>query len=620
MFVNRTHGVVAATLGALSLGLAGCEDPAQNTDLRTEGPPDVLAVLVLTDAASQLYETATYCRPNDEKRPALVGLPDFTTQQVCPDALSEGADEVGNAYPDGWYVRIMFDELLDPSVEKLTEVLDEDGNGTDTYTGSIADSHPVTLRCESVNGGMVEVDYDGYYSPAGNRITWPVGPSLVIKPNDPTLIATSSKCEVTINDTVTDKAGNKVDNAQRGPYTFSIAPIQLLMVDPADSGDETDPTAVDAYTLYFDNPYLAFNTYVDVSSLCPDADDPATDAGAGLCDGDKQVVKFSPDPGGICNVDGNPCATNADCTAPNTHCDSTYAYAYDPTFNNREYGVGPIFPVETDKDYTFSFVEGAKLADRCGKELTLPAPTVANNLLTHYHTNKFDLKSITPADGETAAMTKRLTLNFNNVIDPASLEKDTEYTITPTPDSHTGATNYFGGDLYLDGNYAPDTTYTFTLKAGATVEDAYGVVYTNDAEQTITWKTQKAFTLSSISPANNGTVQKVAAVQPLGITLTFNSNIDTATVTSDDFTFVNAETDAPVAGLAIGTGANGANCTAGGRACQIRIRADLAPGTYKFTWKATASVTDKLGNVYTNTEDRIVNFEVLAPPSAPACL
>ena len=72
MFVNRTHGVVAATLGALGLGLAGCDDATQDTDLRSEGPPDVLAVLVLTDASFQLYETATYCRPNDEKRPGLV--------------------------------------------------------------------------------------------------------------------------------------------------------------------------------------------------------------------------------------------------------------------------------------------------------------------------------------------------------------------------------------------------------------------------------------------------------------------------------------------------------------------------------------------------------------------
>jgi hypothetical protein len=114
MFVNRTHGVVAATLGALTL--AACTDPAQNTDLRPEGPPEVLAVLVMNDAAGMLNETATFCKTGDEKRPSLVGA-----TQVCPDDLSAGADEVTNAYPDGWYVRIMFDELLNGDVETLTE-------------------------------------------------------------------------------------------------------------------------------------------------------------------------------------------------------------------------------------------------------------------------------------------------------------------------------------------------------------------------------------------------------------------------------------------------------------------------------------------------------------------
>src|SRR3954451_4512455 len=115
MFVNRTHGVVATTLSVLAMG--ACADPEQNTDLRPEGPPDVLAVLVMTDASSQLVEKATFCKPNDDKRPSQVGLPDFTIQQVCPDALGDSAAEVDTAYPDGWYVRIMFDELLNPEIE-----------------------------------------------------------------------------------------------------------------------------------------------------------------------------------------------------------------------------------------------------------------------------------------------------------------------------------------------------------------------------------------------------------------------------------------------------------------------------------------------------------------------
>src|SRR5881392_2452184 len=123
MFVNRTHGVVVTTLGVLAL--AACADPTQNTDLRPEGPPEVLAVLVMTDAAAQLQEQATYCKPNDPKRPSQVGLPDATVQQICP-ADGSAVQPVTSAYPDGWYVRIMFDELLDPSIEELTELPDED--------------------------------------------------------------------------------------------------------------------------------------------------------------------------------------------------------------------------------------------------------------------------------------------------------------------------------------------------------------------------------------------------------------------------------------------------------------------------------------------------------------
>src|SRR5262245_7578189 len=135
MLVTRTRGVV---VGALSvLALAACDEPVSNTDLRPEGPPDVLAVLVMTDASQQLAEQATFCKAGDDKRPGLVGLPDFTTKQICDDDLTKGADMITNAFPDGWYIRIMFDELLDPNVEKLTEILDSDGHGTDTFTGSI---------------------------------------------------------------------------------------------------------------------------------------------------------------------------------------------------------------------------------------------------------------------------------------------------------------------------------------------------------------------------------------------------------------------------------------------------------------------------------------------------
>src|SRR5438045_3638157 len=150
MFVQRTIGVVAAAVGVVALA-AGCSEPNLNTDLRPQGDPEVLAVLVMTDPVEMLGEKATFCKTGDEYRPKQVGLPDFTTSQVCPDDLSQGVDPVDTAYPDGWYVRIMFDELLNPDIEQLTELVDEDtGEPTGAYEGSIRGANPVTLECKSV--------------------------------------------------------------------------------------------------------------------------------------------------------------------------------------------------------------------------------------------------------------------------------------------------------------------------------------------------------------------------------------------------------------------------------------------------------------------------------------
>src|SRR5258706_15952362 len=111
------YGIVATLLALAS----GCTDPAQRTDLRPEGPPDVLAVLVMDDAANGLSETATYCRTGDDKRPSLVRLPDGSTKQICPAENSvEVNGAVHDAYPQGWFVRVMFDQLLDPTIEDLT--------------------------------------------------------------------------------------------------------------------------------------------------------------------------------------------------------------------------------------------------------------------------------------------------------------------------------------------------------------------------------------------------------------------------------------------------------------------------------------------------------------------
>ena len=263
MFVGslraRGHGLILA--GALAL--AGCAEPTENSSLRPSGPPEVLAVLVANDPTTY-GEVATFCKLDDAKRPGEVGLIDTSTIQVCDPDLSVGADPVIDADPMSWRVRIMFDELLAPDIEELIPLNDGTGAPTGTYRGSIANTHPVELVC-----GGIAVTYDGYYSPSGNALTWPLGPALVIVPLDATAVAGGTECTVIINDVVTDKEGKQVPTdgdplgAQRGPYRFTIARIALTSTSPAGITDPTTvPTISPTSAVTF-----RFNTLLDPASL-----------------------------------------------------------------------------------------------------------------------------------------------------------------------------------------------------------------------------------------------------------------------------------------------------------------------------------------------------------------
>jgi len=638
MFVNRTRGVVAATLGALALG--ACTDPAQDTDLRPEGPPEVLAVLVMTDAAAQLTETATYCKTGDAKRPAVVGLPDFTTAEVCPADISMPATMVDNAYPDGWYIRIMFDELLDPEIETLTEIVDSNGEGTGTFEGSIAASRPVELKCESVNGGMVNVDYDGYYQPAGNRVTWPLGPSLVIKPNNPKLIATDTPCEMTIlTDKILDKQGEAVPASDRGPYPFRVAPIKILATTPEDDADGAVP--VTGTSIWYDNVYVQFNTTIDQSSLC--------DEGAGMneCEFD-----FAPQLGWCyqgttntvrrdntalipCHVGGDPCPTSGDTCKPKAN------YFYDAVssgLTDAELFFGPTPPVKDETAYTFEWRQGTKIADRCGRSRTFGAPSADDGTQIHFTVDKFDLDRPNIATGETASPMKKLKVSFTNIPKggdnpggtpfPAVTIDPTAWSITPAPfddDGTTALTNGqmqvvpadFSGQFFVSGNYKPDTMYTFTLKKDAVITDAWGAKYTQPEDLTVSWKTQPKVTMGSTIPADKGTVDlDTTANSPEYLLISFNSAMDPTSLAASEYSVTGS------AGAVAMDGVDVYGCDTLSTYCYLLIyKIDMAAGDYKLTINAGATIDDIFGGTYTQAADKVINFTVKAPASTPVqCL
>jgi hypothetical protein len=169
-----------------------------------------------------------------------------------------GADQVKDAVPLGWYVRVQFDELLNPDIEELLPIA-----GSDLSKGSLAKSQPVVLSCGGVN-----VPYDGYYDPSGNSFTWPLGPSLFIAPDATatTTIPTGSECTLMLKpDVIVDKDGEKVPQAQIGPYTFTLADMDLSSTSPAPPRDPTKPGTVAPE----DPVVITFNAQVDVTSLGP---------------------------------------------------------------------------------------------------------------------------------------------------------------------------------------------------------------------------------------------------------------------------------------------------------------------------------------------------------------
>lgn len=232
MLRYRTQGLLAAGFG---FAVAACSSPEIKTDLRPAGAPEVLSVLAQSQI--DLIEDAVYCKyvngTLDPKAPAFVGDPLTGGHVVCPP--TEAEFEPLGASNFGFGIRVMFDELLNGDrVETLDCDLDDDGETDDPLVcqGSLDATQPLTITC--MNGGSpVELDYTGYYVPNGNRVTFPVGPSIYALPD--TSVApfpTGTACTLTIEDNVVDKTGDAVPADQR-TINFNMQDLALVAVDPS---------------------------------------------------------------------------------------------------------------------------------------------------------------------------------------------------------------------------------------------------------------------------------------------------------------------------------------------------------------------------------------------------
>lgn len=564
---TRQKTLGAAILGTLALG--ACDDPVAGTDLRPEGDPEVLAVLVFNDTENGAVESATYCKPGDAKRPGKVGIPAYGIAPViCPLDVAQPAPELTDAWPDQWYVRIMFDELLDPEIETLEPILDASGNDTGNSTGSLATTKPVSLKCQDVSGNLVDVDYDGYYSPSGNAVTWPLGPSLVIKPLDPTIVPVESECQVSINPNVKDKEGNAVPSDQRGPYKFKIAPVSVISVTPSDGG-VINPAAIDATGLLVRGVKLGFNVQIDdTASYC------AT-PGMAQC--------FS-----LTNQGGeNPA--------------NPFVELIDSQGDGRATGVHVGAELLGDQTYTLNLPTDFKIKDKCGKESTVAGVPDSFN----FDTNPTRLVSINPGGGDAVAPAKKIVLSFNQLIDASTFTENTDFTLTPTLANLQIASISGGTQLRINGDYKLNTSYTLTIKSGASISDAYGKqAITFAADRVVTFKTEPAIKLTASTPANNANIVKPAA-DPVRIQLTFNQQILSTTLDPTEYTLVRTSDNTEVSGAVVSQPS----------ASTLRIQYSALPkGSYKFTLKAGAMLTDKVAapdtGMYTQAADRVISFTV----------
>jgi len=250
MLRYRTQGILAVGLGLFAGGCFG--DPEIRTDLRPEGPPQILVGMGQSLVTAEEYPF--FCRyvggVKDEKAPGFVIDAILGSQTVCPDEAGDFA--ATDVDPRGYGIRVMFDELLDGDSVETLDCDDETG----VCVGSLATTQPVTFQC-----GATTVEYDGYYVPNGNNTTFPLGPSLVIYPNSYD-VATGTSCTLTMGDPIRDHSGDGVDAAE-ADLDFKIADLTFLGPDHEDAEAVDDREVLDPDGAIG----FVFNAEIDMASV-----------------------------------------------------------------------------------------------------------------------------------------------------------------------------------------------------------------------------------------------------------------------------------------------------------------------------------------------------------------
>ena len=283
--ISRKSCLLAAGFGIL---LMACEDDPVRSDLNSEGPPRVVTITAVTetelddgDPAKFLPEEAFFCSTSaDDKvnrKYCAVGSTPRTIDDVPPfRSIPDQTDVLLPTDPpehvlwgtSPWYIRVVFNELLDPDrAEELLPCIDathdgscededalfrniKDDFGNPILFGSLKKTNPVTLLC---NGA--EISYDGWYDPSGNHLSDPPGPALIIVALQ--YQGTVTNCELGMNAGVLfDKDNNPLSPID--PILFSTASLKLRSTSPRDgtTGVSREVT-----------PRIIFNGLIDPNTL-----------------------------------------------------------------------------------------------------------------------------------------------------------------------------------------------------------------------------------------------------------------------------------------------------------------------------------------------------------------